>query len=186
VQVGLLEILLEVDLVGLPEHLPVDVPDVVPLHVRPVLGELDGDALVRRAVHACGEAFDDETGAQIETADPREGARVEVLAIIGDGFGHRVLLAPVVTWLRPACWKVALAAHARDVADVNEIKRVGADDKECAAALRQEDEVAILHFQRSPVGEMDRERLERLSPSHPSHVVNGHRPSEITPPAGRA
>jgi hypothetical protein len=43
VEVGLLEVLLEVDLVRLAEDLPIDVPDVVPERVRTVLRELDAD-----------------------------------------------------------------------------------------------------------------------------------------------
>ena len=53
-------ILLQVNLVGLAEDLPIDVPDVVAGDVRPVLGKLDGDALIRRAVHAGHQAFDDQ------------------------------------------------------------------------------------------------------------------------------
>ena len=46
-QVGLLQVLLEVDLVGLAEHLPVHVAYVVAGDVLPVLGKLDTDALQR-------------------------------------------------------------------------------------------------------------------------------------------
>ena len=42
------------------------------------------------AVHARGEAFDDEAGAQVEGGDARQGAGVEVLAVVGVVFdgGH--------------------------------------------------------------------------------------------------
>src|SRR2546430_2734474 len=79
-------VLLEVNLVRPPEPLPIHVPNVIPRHVLPVLRELDGDPLVRRAVHAGHQPFYDQTGAKVERRDPREGTGLEVLAVIGDGF----------------------------------------------------------------------------------------------------
>jgi hypothetical protein len=87
-KIGLFQILLEINLVGLGEDFPIDVADVVAGDVLPMLGEFDGDSLIRRAVHAGHEAFDDEAGAQVERGDARQRARVEVFAIIGGGFGH--------------------------------------------------------------------------------------------------
>jgi hypothetical protein len=55
-----------------------------------MLGEFDGYALIGGAVHAGHEAFDDEAGAKVEGLDAGQRARVEVLAIIGEGFGHPV------------------------------------------------------------------------------------------------
>jgi hypothetical protein len=82
VKVGLLEVLLEVDLVRLAEDLPIDVPDVVPERVRTVLRELDADALVGLAVHARHQAFDDQPGAQLEPGNARERARLKVPAVV--------------------------------------------------------------------------------------------------------
>ena len=72
----------------LPKDLPIHVPDVIARDVGPMLRELDTDPLIRRAVHAGHQAFDDEPGAQIEAPDPRQRARVKILAIIGNALGH--------------------------------------------------------------------------------------------------
>src|ERR1035437_9632932 len=87
-QVGFFEVLLEINLVGFTVLFPIDMADVIAGDIRAMLGKLDGDALVGRAVHAAGQAFDDETGAEVDGADARERSRVEVFAIVGDGFGH--------------------------------------------------------------------------------------------------
>ena len=50
--------------------------------VGPVLRELDGDALVRRAVHPGHQPFDDEPGAQVQRPDLGQRAGIEVAAVI--------------------------------------------------------------------------------------------------------
>src|ERR1700736_2035612 len=83
VKVGLLLVLLEVNLVGLAKHLPIDVTDVVAGHILPMLRELDRDPLVGRTMHAGHQAFYDEPGTEVEGADSGKGVRVEVPAIVG-------------------------------------------------------------------------------------------------------
>ena len=68
-QICLFQILLEIDLVGLAEDLPVDVAGVVAGHVGPMLRELDGDSLVWRAMHPGHQSFDDEPGPQVQGMD---------------------------------------------------------------------------------------------------------------------
>ena len=82
--------LLEVEAVGLAEHLPIDVPQVVARRVLAMLGKLVRKALVRAAVQAGDVAFDDPPGAQLQALQPRERLRVEERADGGnvDGMGE--------------------------------------------------------------------------------------------------
>ena len=57
----------------------VEVAQGIARHVRAVLGELDGEAVVGRAVQAGDEALHDEACHQVETAQTRGGLRVEVV-----------------------------------------------------------------------------------------------------------
>ena len=61
--------LLDVEPIGPRVEPPVDAPDVVARHVPAVLGEVDGDAQVRRLVQAVDEPLDHETRGQLEAAD---------------------------------------------------------------------------------------------------------------------
>ena len=72
VRVGVGLELLHVVAVGARVEPPVDAPDVVAGHVRPVLGEVHRVPEVRRAVQAVDEALDDGPREQLEVVDPRE------------------------------------------------------------------------------------------------------------------
>ena len=75
-EVGLLLVLLEVKLVGLGPDLPVHVADVVAGHVLAVLGELDGEAVIRAGVHARHVAFDDQPGLEIQPFEASQRSRI--------------------------------------------------------------------------------------------------------------
>src|SRR6185295_9179245 len=83
--------LLEINLLGPHVDLPVYVPDVIPRRVGPMLRELDGDALIRRTMHAAHQAFYDQSRAQLERSNLRQHARVEIRSIIGNGLTHVLL-----------------------------------------------------------------------------------------------
>src|SRR6476660_1998045 len=72
VEIRLFKILLKINLVGLAKDLPIDVSNIIAGNIRPMLRELDADALIWRAMHASHEAFDDQPGAQIERCNPSE------------------------------------------------------------------------------------------------------------------
>ena len=75
-QVGLLLVLLEVELVGLGPDLPVDVADVVARHVLAVLGELDGEAVVRAGMHPGDVALDHHAGLQVQPLEASQRLRI--------------------------------------------------------------------------------------------------------------
>ena len=79
IEVRLLHIALHIHLVGAREHLPVDLADAVAGRVLAVLGELDREALVRRAVHAAHHALDDHARAKLERRELTERLGREVL-----------------------------------------------------------------------------------------------------------
>ena len=84
-EVGVLLVLLEVKTLGAAEDFPIDVLDVVAGAVFAVLGELDGEAVVRATVLAGKITFDGEAGLQLQSADLSEDERVQII----DGrFGH--------------------------------------------------------------------------------------------------
>ena len=65
-EVRLLQVLLEIDLVGLAEDLPIDMADIIAGDIGAMLGELDADSLIGRAVHAGHQTFDDLPGAKVQ------------------------------------------------------------------------------------------------------------------------
>jgi hypothetical protein len=75
--------------VGSAEDFPVDVADVVALHVLAVLREFDREPLVGRPVHAGDEPLDNQARADVERLDLRERARVQVLAVVRFVSGDR-------------------------------------------------------------------------------------------------
>jgi len=76
-KVGLGLELLDVEPVGLRPDLPVQVPDVVPGGVFPVLDELDGVAEEGRGMHPRQKPLNRLVGAQFQSADPGQHGRVE-------------------------------------------------------------------------------------------------------------
>src|SRR5262249_40571692 len=77
------------ELVAAAEHAPVDVPRVEPGDVLAVLGELDGEPLVRAAVHAGEVPFDDLLGGQRQVLQAAERLGVQVL--VRRGARHALL-----------------------------------------------------------------------------------------------
>ncbi len=59
-QIGFFLVFLDVEPVGLAVHLPIEPPNLVPLHVLAVLAELDTESLVRRRVQSGTNPFDDK------------------------------------------------------------------------------------------------------------------------------
>ena len=85
-QVGLLDVLLDVVPVGLGQHAPVEVADVVAGGILAVLGELDGKALVGALVPAGDKPLDHPAGDQLQAADlgQRVGVQqVHVMRLVG-------------------------------------------------------------------------------------------------------
>jgi hypothetical protein len=78
IEVRLLLMLLQLELVGSSEDLPIEVAEVITGHVGTMLGKLDGQALVRRAMGAGGEPFDDHLRPQLETGETCQGLGVEI------------------------------------------------------------------------------------------------------------
>ena len=78
-QVGLGLELLDVEPIGLGEHRPVDVGDVIARGIFPMLGKLDREPLERAGVQARDEALDDELGAQVEPRNLADHLGLEVL-----------------------------------------------------------------------------------------------------------
>ena len=70
--------LLDLELVGAGEDLPVEVPQVVTGRVGTVLGELDAEPLEGRPVRARREPLDDHLGAKLETREASERLGVEI------------------------------------------------------------------------------------------------------------
>ena len=64
---------LDVVAIGAGEEPPVEIARVVAGRVRAVLAELDGEAVVRTAMDAGVETFDDDAGAQLQVLDPHHG-----------------------------------------------------------------------------------------------------------------
>ena len=75
-EVGFLLVLLEVELVGLGPDLPVHVADVVAGHVLAVLGEFDGEAVIRAGVHARHVPLDDEPRLEVEPFQASQRSRI--------------------------------------------------------------------------------------------------------------
>src|SRR5438874_2097877 len=83
VKIRLLQILLEINLVGLPINFPIDMPNIIPLHIRPMLRKLHRDALIRRSMHPGHQPFNDQPRPQIQRRNPRQGLGIQILSIIG-------------------------------------------------------------------------------------------------------
>ena len=75
-QVGLLLVLLQVKLVGLGPDFPVDVADVVAGHVLAMLGELDGEAVVRAGMHPGDVALDHHARLQVQPLEASQRERI--------------------------------------------------------------------------------------------------------------
>ena len=73
-EVGFLLVFADVVAVGFSEDLPVESADFIALHILPVLGELDAEALVRRLVQAGEKALDHP---------PRDDLQVRYLLQLG-------------------------------------------------------------------------------------------------------
>src|SRR5262249_17303061 len=69
--------------VGPAVDLPVNVLDIVAGNVLAVLGELDGEAVIRAAMHAGEVTFDQQARLQLEAADlgEREGFQVALRVV---------------------------------------------------------------------------------------------------------
>src|SRR5262249_16610841 len=70
--------LLEIVLIRLGVDAPVEVLEVVAGHVLAMLAELDREAVKRAGVQSGQEAFDDELGAEVESADLANHFRSQV------------------------------------------------------------------------------------------------------------
>ncbi len=79
VEIGLLLVLLDIEAVRAPEDLPVDVANIIPGDIFPVLGELDTEAVIRAAMKSRDEPFDDKPGLELQPGDPVEDLRIKVL-----------------------------------------------------------------------------------------------------------
>src|SRR6185312_8674177 len=77
VGVGIRLVLLDVVAVAPRVEPPVDAPDVVARHVRPMLGEIHRRAQMRRAMQTVDESLDDGAREQLEVPDPRENRGIE-------------------------------------------------------------------------------------------------------------
>ncbi len=58
---------------------PIEIPQVVARHKGTMLGELDTEAFLGRAVHARHEAVDDPVGDELEVAEGRQNGGVELI-----------------------------------------------------------------------------------------------------------
>ena len=79
VEVGLLLVLLDIEAVGAPEDLPVDVANVIAGDIFPVLGKLNTEAVIRAAMESRDESLDDKPGLELQPGDPVENLGVKVL-----------------------------------------------------------------------------------------------------------
>jgi hypothetical protein len=70
--------LLEIDAIGFADHLPIDIPQVVPRRVLPMLGELDRLPSIRAAMLAGEKAVDDVPGAQLQPVQPGDRCGIEL------------------------------------------------------------------------------------------------------------
>jgi len=84
-EVRLLLVLLDVEAVGAAVDLPVEEPEVVARRVLAVLGEFDGEPVVRALVESAHESFHDRPRAHIEACDLVQDSRVEIFALFGHG-----------------------------------------------------------------------------------------------------
>jgi len=75
------------------EQTPVDPPNVISRHVRPVFGKIRRCAEQRRAVQPIDEAFNHRARQQLQVPDPCQHGRVEVRSRLQGGSGHAVLVA---------------------------------------------------------------------------------------------
>ena len=69
-------VLLQVELVGLGPDFPVDVPDVVARHILAMLGELDGEAVVRAGMHPGHVTLDHHARLQVQPLDASQRERI--------------------------------------------------------------------------------------------------------------
>src|SRR5690606_33149716 len=72
----------EIKAIALAEELPVEIPDVIPGGIFPVLGELDREARVRTSLKSADRAFDDPPRLQLQASKLSERLRIEVRARI--------------------------------------------------------------------------------------------------------
>ena len=77
VRVGVGLVLLYVVPVRAGVQAPIDAADVVPGHIAPVLGKIDGRAKVRRAMDAVDEAIDDRSRHELEVPDTRQNDGID-------------------------------------------------------------------------------------------------------------
>jgi hypothetical protein len=76
-RVGVALIFFYVQPIGSSEQLPIEMPQIVAGHVRPMLGEVSREAEIRRAMKPRDEAFDDRASDQLKRAYARKDFRRE-------------------------------------------------------------------------------------------------------------
>ena len=81
-EVRLFFVLLDVEAVGFGVGLPVDIAQRVARYIGAVLGELDGEAVVRASVQAGDKPLDDQARDEIQARDPRDGLGIEVSGVL--------------------------------------------------------------------------------------------------------
>ena len=86
-EIGFFFKLFHVKAVGFAVDFPIDVANLVAGHILPVFGKFDAEAVIRAAVQAGDEAFDDQARAQIHVGQARDRGGMKVFAIEGFG-GH--------------------------------------------------------------------------------------------------
>jgi len=79
-QIGLLVVFADVKAVAAAKDLPVKAADLIALHVRPVLAELDAEPLVRRRVMPRGESLHDGAREELQMLQARDVFGVEDVA----------------------------------------------------------------------------------------------------------
>ena len=87
-EIGFFFKLLHVKTVGFAVNFPINVADLVAGHVLPMLGKFDAEAVIRAAMQAGDEAFDDQARTQIHIGQARDRGGLEVFAI--EGFGWHI------------------------------------------------------------------------------------------------
>src|SRR6185369_12789821 len=70
--VGVALILLDVKPIGPRKQLPIEMAKIIARHVRTMLGEVGGEAEIRRTMKARDESFDDGSSDKLERAYARE------------------------------------------------------------------------------------------------------------------
>jgi hypothetical protein len=75
-QIGLLLVLLQVVLVGLAKDFPIDIPEIVAGDIFPVLGKLNGKAMIRTAMCPGHKSFDDDACPEFQSIELSQHSRI--------------------------------------------------------------------------------------------------------------